>query len=291
MKIINSSVELIKQEPGIEGIYKIIELAGRTAYKSEDKIEETSALKFVSMLQSKGHNAALEHGTVYLLAQCNIPSISNYVCETFMDNFYDKYKRNPYSITYYDVVKGEIFVTTNYRVLVENGWLDDLRCLSTPVDKRLERVTLKFILSRAIANEFVRHRVFSFLQESTRYCNYSKDKFNKELTYIKPQWLSDKAVEVINNIPVDESKLSELEYAYFNSLWEAEQSYMCLVKELPPQDARGLLPLDLKTELIMTGSMKQWNSFLKLRCANDAHPDAKVLADKAEILLEEYYGE
>jgi thymidylate synthase (FAD) len=82
-------------------------------------------------------------------------------------------------------------ITTNYRVLVENGWLDDLQFLCNPAGYHHKRMSVRFICDRGVSHEFVRHRVFSFAQESTRYCNYTKDKFSNEITFIEPLWLSD----------------------------------------------------------------------------------------------------
>ena len=140
MKLIEPSVELIEQESSLEGIYKQIEKAGRICYKSEDKITENSAKKFVDMLIKNGHRAMLEHGTVYLKFPDNIDYI----------NLSIKYNSNPYSIIKWDKFIGKdagAHVTTNYRVLVENNWLDDLQYLCEPTEYHEKRYTLKFITS------------------------------------------------------------------------------------------------------------------------------------------------
>ena len=168
MKLINSKVEIL--EPTgytIDDIYKQIEIAGRTCYKSEDKITPTSAKEFVDRMIKSGHGAMLEHGTVYL----TIPT---------QNRNSEKYKRNHYSavnIVSVDGINGRTFVTTNYRVLVENEWLDDLKYICEPTVFHEKRISVRWTCDRGVSHEFVRHRVFSFAQESTRYCNYSKDKF------------------------------------------------------------------------------------------------------------------
>lgn len=136
--------------------------------------------------------------------------------------------------------------------------------------------------------EFVRHRVFSFAQESTRYCNYAKDKFGSEITFINPCWISDfhlgnqyskDIVEEYRNFEnwADNPETSELLFLY--SLAVSEQNYLNLLSNgWKPQQARAVLPNSLKTELIMTGTVKQWEGFFKLRDANDAHPQARELA-------------
>lgn len=269
MKVISPSVELILQGDGMEGMYKHIELAGRTAYKSENRATSDSAKKFVDALISQKHLSVLEHGTIFLR------SVSRGGLKL------GKYKRNPYSAYNEAAAKDAVgtirlnfFVTTNYRVMVENGWLADLN-FSCPYSRYHERrATIRFVLSRAIANEFVRHRQFSFVQESTRWCNYSKDKFENEITCIRPSSL--------------EKKESFVDWVA--AMGEAEKAYMSLISDgVKPETARGVLPLDLKTELVMTGTITQWQNFFKLRCANDAHPDARSLALKAKELIEQEY--
>ena len=134
--------------------------------------------------------------------------------------------------------------------------------------------------------EFVRHRTFSFAQESTRYCNYSKDKFGNELTFIIPCWLDLYRGSYTYNYPdgftKDGSKWSSrLEFnAFLISLARSETAYLQLIdKGWKPQQARAVLPNSLKTELIMTGTLTQWDGFFKLRDAESAHPQARELAE------------
>lgn len=282
MRIIKQSFEIWDQEEGLEGIYKQIERAGRVCYKSEDKITETSAKEFVDRMIKSGHGAMLEHGTVYLLL--NMASRQQYF----------KYCSNPYSVANStgEAEKGTWlgFVTTNYRVLVENNWLDDLQYICEPGKEHEKRITVKFVCDRGVSHEFVRHRVFSFAQESTRYCNYSKDKF-QGVTYIQPPWLDG---DISNE---DDSKFYDVYTdVYLHTLTTAENAYLDLLKQwdekVPdkrfksgyknnpwtPQQARAVLPNSLKTELVMTGFTKDWGHFFKLRDAGSAHPQARELA-------------
>ena len=182
MRLIKPSFEIIEQQAGLEGMYKQIELAGRTCYKSEDKITEDSAKGFVERMIKSGHGAMLEHGTVYLL----IPYEE--AIDTIGDDWvHEQYSYNPYSVV--AVYGNNYYITTNFRVLVENNWMDDLKYICEPTKYHEKRVTVRFICDRGVSHEYVRHRVFSFAQESTRYCNYSKDKFGNELTFIIPNWL------------------------------------------------------------------------------------------------------
>lgn len=134
--------------------------------------------------------------------------------------------------------------------------------------------------------EFVRHRVFSFAQESTRYCNYSKDKFNNEVAFILPCWVTDihsensYDMELLNNYPLAETEnMSPESIEFIRSLVYSESSYFTLLEEgWKPQQARTVLPNSLKTELIMTGYISDWKHFFKLRDSKAAHPQAYELA-------------
>lgn len=275
MKLINPSFEILEQSSGIEGIYKMVEIAGRTAYKSEDKITEGSAKKFVNRMISVNHGSPLEHGTVYL----KIPNSS--IAHSYIVS---KYNYNPYSKVQMD--KDERYcIVTNMRVLREHGWMDDLKYLCKPTEYHEKRVCVRFILSRSIAQEFTRHRVFSFLMESQRYCNYSKDKFNNEVTFILPPWISTKYF----NIGQERFTISDVEWNA--SLIASEKSYFELLKQgWKPQEAREVLPNATKTELIMTGFVSDWKHFFELRCDNAAHPQARELAIplKEEFLKRNY---
>lgn len=166
MKLINPKAEVLIQSPGLDGIYKQIEIAGRTCYKSEDKITEASAVDFVKRMVTSNHTAMLEHGTVYL----RIPNLGVKDAPGDCLRSWYRYKHNPYSkcleVPYNDPY--ELLVTTNLRVLQENGWLDDLQYICKPTKSHKKRITLKFTTDRGMSHELVRHRVFSFAQESTR---------------------------------------------------------------------------------------------------------------------------
>ncbi len=268
MRLCKPSFEILEQQCGLEGVYKQIELAGRTCYKSYDKITEDSAKEFVDRMIKSGHGAMLEHGTVYL----HIPN------DDINRNFYySRYRRNQYSkCNYFENIHGKpsmnLCITTNMRVLIENGWLNDLQYLCKPTEYHAKRVTIKFICDNGVAREFCRHRVFSFAQESTRYCNYSKNKFGNELTFIQPCWGMSHTGNYhgIDNFDGD---------YYEHNLRDAEQYYFKLLElGWKPQQARNVLPLALKTELVMTGFVSDWKHFFELRDANSAHPQAKELA-------------
>lgn len=258
MKLVKSSFEIIEQGPGVEGIYKIIEQAGRTCYKSEDKITEDSSKSFVDRIIASNHGAVLEQGTIYLdITESNdIISLGNF------------FRTNPYSRIYKDTLESlwdhpHLYVTTNYRVLVEhfddNLILKVLQYLCKPTKFHSKKVAVKFILPIGISREFCRHRAFSFIEMSTRYCNFSKDKFSNEITFIEDSYSDPDLLQYI------------------------EEGYMKAIKEgKKPQEARNILPLCTKTELIMTGFISDWMHFFELRNnkygRGGAHPQADELA-------------
>lgn len=289
MKLVHSSFEIYEQGPGLEGIYEQIELAGRTCYKST-RPEGQTAKDFVDRMIASQHYAMLEHGTVYLYGTYDVSAIGSW-----NHSIGRKYSENKYSIVHTDGkmdLQG-IYVTTNLRVLVENDWLDDLRYLCEPTEHHEKRVTVRFITDRGVSHEFVRHRVFSFAQESTRYCNYSKDKFGNELTFIIPSWvdtIEPGTYEDDHKFPSMWGHDHWMESIWFDNMIKCEKDYITMVREyLTPQQARQILPNSLKTELVMTGFVSDWQHFFDLRARGTTgapHPDAKALA---EPLMREFY--
>lgn len=184
MQAIKAYTQIFKDFEGQKVLQKL-ELVGRTCYKSEDKITEDSAAKFVAGLIKRGHEAILEHVSI----------------------------------------------------------------------------TVKFVTDRGISHEIVRHRLASYAQESTRYCNYSQDKFGHELTFIIPDFLEYGS----EGFKLWKDEMKQVEKTYFAML-EAGHT---------PQEARSVLPNSLKTELVMTANLREWRAFFKLRAANStgaAHP-------------------
>lgn len=269
MKVIKNKIEKLEQKHDLLGIYEQIEIAGRTAYKSLDKIEydengrSKTAKEFVERMVSINHGSTLEHGTVYLMIPDWNGSIKDY-----HDNQYSTCNLCPNEDNYGNPLWA---ITTNYRVLVENNLLDDLEFLCKPTEYHEERTTFRLTCARVQADSFVRHRAFSFLMESTRYCNYSDGKFGKEITIVKPTKIEDYEKSIL----------------MFVTSWEsAERVYMNLINNgVKPEDARDVLPLQLKTELIMTGTESQWEQFFKLRISDHAHPDAKYIAEQIKEQL------
>ena len=334
MKIIKSSVKILDNDWSIKGIFRAVERAGRTCYKSvgtryfrlveepenslksnlikraqndsrvvckkgadfdpayyisipnkfindystieqfdEENFEDSpyyenlTAEDFVNRLVESKHGAMLEHGTVYLKIS-DIRSDRQYIYPAkgeYMDNKYSRINtklEGPVNAQY--IVR---YITTNLRVLVENNWLDDLKYVCEPTEYHAKKVTAKFICDRGVSHEIVRHRVMSFAQESTRYCNYSKDKFGQELTFIEPAW------------EFPPSDIINIKERFEAILGEAEANYMELITlGFKPQEARAVLPNALKTEIVVTAFIDDWKHFFELRCDSAAHPDIRKLA-------------
>ena len=278
MKLIKQSFEFINQTDfSLVGIKKHIERCARVSYKSEDKITDTSYEKFVNMLESRGHDRPLEFGTVYLSRTSQKEDNMEWL---------DKYAYNPWSKFSFGNgstrINGElrntVYVTTNYRVIKEHHWEDDLQYLCEPTEYHHKRYTVHMILDRGVMDEFRTHVGLSHLAESTRYVNYSKKKFGSELTFIKPCWLDDeklKLYEPYHTVIRDKSP----ESIFIANLNNVERDYLDLIKlGWTPQQARSVLPLSIKSELISCGFKDSWENFFYRRDAPDAHPMAQEIA-------------
>ena len=198
MQIVKQSWEFLNEPKG-EQVLQLIEIAGRTCYKSEDKITPESSRTFVKKLIDSGHHAMIEHGSI----------------------------------------------------------------------------SVKMVTDRGVTHEIVRHRIASYAQESTRYCNYSKDKFGNELTVILTVWF-------YGMFPTIESDNAQKRIQYMrwkNACESAEFSYLTLLDAgQSAQEARSVLPNSLKTEIVMTANPREWRHFFTLRASKAAHPQMRALA-------------
>lgn len=253
------------QEEYIQYMYEHIEKCGRVCYKSEDHIKEGSAKDFVQRMLDSKHYAMLEHGTIYLKTDNHL-----------IGNFYHK---NPYSKGIFDGVY--YYITTNFRVIVENNLEDDVQYICLPTEKHIKRSTICFTTDIGVTREFNRHRVDSIAEESTRYCNYTKGKFGSEITYPIPAWINEE------DIPKDLFKSDEwsaIEYWAY-CLAVCEDTYNNLIRlGWKPQQARQVLPLNTKSTLIHTAFETDWEHFFDLRVhgvTGAPHPNAKYVAEIA----------
>lgn len=281
MKLIKQSFEFINQTDfSLVGIKKHIERCARVSYKSEDKITDTSYEKFVNMLESRGHDRPLEFGTVYLSRTSQKEDNMEWL---------DKYAYNPWSKFSFGNgstrINGElrntVYMTTNYRVIKEHHWEDDLQYLCEPTEYHHKRYTVHMILDRGVMDEFRTHVGLSHLAESTRYCNYSKDKFGSEITFIKPCWcnIPEGDYDTPDYTPDRLPRIGATESGLIDALQYAEYYYFFLLSEgWTPQQARSVLPLSIKSELISCGFKDSWENFFYRRDAPDAHPMAQEIA-------------
>lgn len=309
MEIIVAGYEIIDQKPGLDGLYEAAELPGRICYHSMDKKTPDSAKPFVDRLIKANHGAPLEHGTVYLTTTdsdvadfysfnkfSHVNSITKYPSEETGKDIPNIY--NVPTTTYY--------ITTNLRVLFENGQLDDLKYFTEPTEHHEKRVMVRFTIDRFTGEEFLRHRVASFNRESTRYVCFTKEKFGGgSITYIIPCWMldengeiseeilkarsvfdtnfEDKCGEIFNAFEYkNELKWRDFDYWFF-ALKATEWSYCNLVNKCgwQAQQARTVLPCAINSPLIMTAFIKDWKHFFNLRAKGTTgapHPQAKELA-------------
>ena len=287
MEFLVAGYEIIDQEPGLEGMYKAAELPGRICYCSQDKMAPGTAEKFCKGLMKSNHGAPLEHGTVYL----KVLKHSDW-------NELDKYRFNKYSK--YAESANYAYVTTNLRVLFENGWMDDLKYWCEPTEYHEKRVEVRFTVDRFTGEEFLRHRAASFNRESTRYVLFTKEKFGGgSIKYIIPVWMLDETTmkeiddhkdlsitdfcqEVINEEEGHGDMTDVLVWMF--ALKACEWSYCKLTNTFgwQAQQARTVLPCAISSPLIKTAFVSDWVHFFKLRAlgtTGKAHPQAFELAD------------
>lgn len=278
MKLIKQSFQFVNQKGfTLKDIYKHIEYCARISYKSQDKITDTSYEKFVNMLKSRGHDRPLEFGTVHL-------KMSNPQFDALQMLLIKNKVYNDCWIKYnvIDTEKeGICYITTNYRYYMElcrydRGVSEYLDFSDSPFYPR--RYTAHMILDRGVMDEFRTHVGLSHLAESTRYVNYSKEKFGSEVTFIKPCWLDDEKLKLYgpyHTVIRDKSP----ESIFIANLNNAERDYLDLIKlGWTPQQARSVLPLSIKSELISCGFKDSWENFFYRRDAPDAHPMAQEIA-------------
>ena len=279
MKLIKQSFEILEQKDySLIGIKKFIERCGRVCYKSEDRITDDSYEKFVNMLVKRDHARPLEFGTVHLKIS------SGMLFEEFLQDLVDCELYNPTWIKYNELPE-YTYITTNYRHYLQiikkcpyiaEYFTEQDNCYYP------SRYTVHMVLSRGIMDEFRTHVGLSHLAESTRYCNYSKDKFDNQITFIQPSWIIlDKEIAPINELCLLSGQYDRENpnLRYLASLVDANYAYVLLLnKGWTPQQAREVLPLSVKSELISCGFEDAWKNFFYRRCAKDAHPMAREIA-------------
>lgn len=303
MQLISKNFQIIEQESGLDGIFKQITKAGYTCYKTEKEITPESSEKFVKKMIENKHYAMLEHGTVYLKFHWDTTNITETVK-------YLKYQKDRFSVVnFVEETPNHLiaYVTTNYRVLVENGWLDDLDYLCEPTPYHEKRVTVRFNMDRVGTQSVERHRGYygnSFAQESTRFCNYTNEKkFGSNGIKISiPHWTNE--IEIGQEFSLE--KIKEIHSQYLASktnnnicnnfdklhYWIAANDFcnFCYTRliecGMSPEDARSILPLDINSEMVMTSYVSDWKHFFDLRTSKAEtgrpHPDIMEIANKLQ---------
>ena len=296
MKFRDSDFEIITQGPGYEGGLKMIEVVGRTCYQSQRKITEDSCYGFVDRMKSSKHYAMLEFFTVYLKIEHTNPKFGKLL---------EFYRTNPYSKVKTDTFEKTAWITTNYRVLVENNRESDLDFLcEKPEQEHLKRTTIRLFISRGISHECVRHRVASFAQSSQRYINYSKQHFGGEVIYIIPDKfyrlrdeyskttdpLTGESREYLKNLEGEDlvnalTCLDRGASCWYDNMVRTENDYKYLTLEegWAAQDARDVLNNATSTILNICMFDEDWIHYLDLRALGTTgkpHPDMKRISDK-----------
>ena len=324
MKTVKANAQLISHNIHP---YKLIEKIGRICYKSEDKITDDSASKFVQMLAKNGHTAMLEHATIYFecpqhIADILQPAIAD--MSAGYNNFnteylkYIKISTLPYGCnyisgslrTFYDIARSpyggiktlqylleplsinfpELFdapvkhVDSPCRILTETEFINNVK-FKTSSELSVKKIlsyhlthSVLFTCDRGVSHELVRHRPCSFAQESTRYCNYSKDKFGHNITVIEPAFFAE-----LHDNPEDD-RLKEF-FIWQQAMENAETAYFDLLEQgATPQEARSVLPNSLKTEIVLTATELEWQHILNLRyhgTTGKPHPQMYEIMDIA----------
>lgn len=272
MRLINQKAELWQQGSTQDDMWDHIAKCTRVCYQSTPKNKEESGEDFCkrTILLNK-HYGMLEHGTVYLI----IPTTNIYY--QYVHNQYSKVKK----------IYDKAYITTNYRVILENGWEKDLDYWSEPTEFHEKRYTLSLITSIGIGRELCRHRKMSLAQESTRFCNYNK---KGHMAFILPYWanLNTGYYELddlgfVGDGFCEDGVWTSKEGRFLWHLNECEDNYRDLIiNGLKAQEAREVLPLALKSQLIMTGFESDWNDFLNKRLketTGKVHPSMKELSE------------
>lgn len=303
----------------LDSLYKNIEVAGRTCYKSEDKITAGSAKKFYDMLRGRGHNAMIEHGIL------TFATFSHYQYKDELNLFYNllrisglgrfinvtktfiEDKNHPYYMWYRIIISGNLRAFKDFEHYLNTIGSEDVKLvisddnieftifmnkvlnlklsiipyvdiLSGLTDKEKDKhryITMRFICDRGVSHELVRHRLFSFAQESTRYVRYGKN---------------EDAIKIIKPAGYDEWP-AEQRGVFLSSCVECFNNYKYLLSYgQTPQQARAVLINAIKTEVVVTGNQQEWKHFFNLRCAPEAHPDMQIVANKAKELYYNFFN-
>ena len=293
MKVITPKVEIWKQPNHVLGLWKHIARCTRVCYQSERKKNENETdeefvkrviLRVKPANSEANHLEMLEHGTVYLSIVSTTKTNKDYI-KPLINNKYSRWKRE-----YTEDEVSIYHITTNLRVLIENGLMKALQYISIPNEYHVKRVTVSFITNIGVSRELNRHDVNSKAEESTRYCNYSKGDNNSGLNVVPPTWLTNIG-DVLSSIPIG-GFTNDITVGSFETMWDAWDYYWFALKSCEfaynnlirlgwkPQQAREVLPLATKTQLVHTAFVDDWEHLFRLRgegISGAPHPNLKPL--------------
>lgn len=293
MKILEPSFE-IQNDLDNSSIAVRLEACGRVCYKSEDKITEDSAIPFVTRISEHGHNSVLEMAVASFRVICHPDHVlellscqPKFLIIDRVDNgmlvtgsiraFRELYLDHPHNQLVNDLVtvlaekEPNLFLKVydpskalekDSQVRIEKMSLQEVDELPEQLKLRHRFVSVKFVVNRAVSHEIVRHRPCSFLQESQRYCRYSQDKFDNQVSFIKPMFFAEDSEE----------------YTLWQQAMElTEKNYLQLLESSTPQAARTVLPNSCKTEIIVYCNLNEWQHIFKLRTSQAAEPSMREI--------------
>jgi thymidylate synthase (FAD) len=293
MKIIAPSFQILEELDNAP-IAVRIEACGRICYKSEDKITEDSAVPFVSKIAAHGHNSVLEMAVVTFFVNCSSIIMDDFLqCQPkylVIDDYKDGYLitgsirsyRELFTIfpenrlinavtsclvaivpyVFERLVESAKIFEKNEEIAIRQVPLPEVDTLPKSLKLRHRFVAVKFIVNRAVTHELVRHRPCSFLQESQRYCRYSEDKFEKQVTFIKPMFYREGSAEW---------------QLWVDAMLKTEEIYLQLLETSSPQAARTVLPNSCKTEIIVFCNLVEWLHIFSLRTSTAAEPSMREI--------------
>lgn len=299
MRLINQSYEILGTPQSLEEAWSFVAKAARNCYQSEKTRLDESEEQFCRRLLLKhpddhecDHMSPFEFGIVYLTVSdygpdeygrvnCIIPLKGDYNKNPYSKVQFKHWEQEPNDLQKEfckSIPRTTEYITTNLRVIIENGWEEDLKYAGSPTEHHVKACAFKLITNRAVMCELTRHRTLSFCIESTRYCNYSKNKFGGELTFIKPCWLKDLPdhIDVFSDYSFEGPNAS-----FLAACADVEYRYIPMIENgWTPQQAATILPNALKTTIMMCGYEDNLQHMFRLRakeCSGPVHPQMAEL--------------
>lgn len=307
MKLVDNKVEEYFQKPGIDGLFEAIASAARICYQTDVEKMKLSPKEFVEqVLLKNGHTRPLEFGTVYL----KIPSLAPHPYHPCQSRTFYVWEKYPYTIwTHHHGLNGDgyWYITTNLRVIMQGSyntdkeawehgydknWLDDVyQYWCEPTEYHDKRRTFTMWMSRGCTDDNRTHISMSSICESTRFCNYGKNKFDNQLTWIKPYWIREETLNAWVNEDEDyfmkddcsdeEWDKRMVELMFLERMEDEEADYLTMANEgLQAQQLKRLFPLGVKAELRLCGFDDAWQNFFWRRCDEHADPECVIVANK-----------